>query len=324
MRRVEVVPYNHQWPEEFAAEAQRITGALSQPLLFLHHIGSTAVRGLAAKPIIDLLGVVSNLGAWEREDGVLKSLGYRALGEHGITGRRFYQKGGIQPTHHLHVYPVGHPEIASHLAFRDYLRAFPDEAAVYGALKQRLALQYPHDIQAYMKGKHGWIQEAGQRAEDWWGVVPVVVITGALGVGKTTTAEAVAAQLEAAGVAYWLMDVDRLTDFWPRSPGDSFGGGISQAGLAALWPVMRSGGTRVVILPRVIESADEGGRLAHAISGGLLLVVRLRARPDTLRRRILCRAGGQDASWELQRAQELTAGLAACVRSRSAMPSLRM
>lgn len=304
-RRVEVVHPNSGWPEDFRREAERLGENWPTLLLYLHHIGSTAVPGLQAKPIIDMLAVVPDVCAMDRHAPALEHLGYRELGEHGISGRRFYQKGGIQPTHHLHVYPPGHPEVARHLAFRDYLRAFLRERDAYGLLKERLAAKFPEDIDHYMDGKTGWIRAAVRRAEEWWATVPMVIITGPVGIGKTTVAEALATQLESCNVAYWVMDIDRLTDFAPRSPGDRFGFGMSTAGIASLWPVMRSAGVRVVIFPRVVESPWEVERLRNSIPGATALVVRLRASLETLESRIRGRSLGPQQAFDLQRTREL-------------------
>ncbi len=304
-RRVEVVHPNSGWPEDFRREAEQLWGIWPTLLLYLHHIGSTAVPGLQAKPIIDMLAIVRDVSELDGHAPVLEKLGYRALGEHGISGRRFYQKGGVQPTHHLHVYPPGHPEVARHLAFRDYLRALPGDRDAYGSLKKRLAATFPEDIEHYMDGKKDWVQAAMRRAEEWWAIVPMVLITGPVGVGKTTVAKALAVRLESCGTAYWAMDIDRLTDFAPRSPGDPFGFGMSTAGISSLWPVMRSAGVRVVIFPRVVESRLEIERLQASIPGATALVVRLRASLETLDGRIKGRSVGPRQAWDLQRTREL-------------------
>lgn len=304
-RRVEVVTSNAAWSEDFRREAERLAGDWPTLPVYLHHIGSTAVPGLKAKPIIDMLAVVPGISDLDDGPPFLESLGYTPRGEHGISGRRFYQKGGVQPTHHLHVYPIGHPEVARHLAFRDYLRAYAGERDAYGLIKEQLAATFPEDIESYMDGKNGWIKAASSRAERWWATVPMVIITGPVGVGKTTVAEALGNHLESSGTAYWLMDVDRLTDFAPRSPGDRFGSGLSAAGIASLWPVMRSAGVRVVILPRVVESRQEVERLRAAVPGAVSLMVRLRASLETLESRIRGRADGPQQVWDLQRTHEL-------------------
>src|SRR5690606_26743872 len=125
MRKVNVSPYDKQWPVLFENEAQEIKRILGEELLDIHHLRSTSVPGLAAKSIIDMLAVVRNIEAVEGFNAELRTIGYTGKGENGIAGRRYFQKGGDERTHHLHIYQSGSPEIERHLVFRDYLRAHP-------------------------------------------------------------------------------------------------------------------------------------------------------------------------------------------------------
>ena len=140
------------------------------PLLVeLHHIGSTAVEGLWAKPILDLMPVVTSLEAVDRLDPELEALGYQCMGEFGIPGRRYFRKGGDHRTHQLHVFQAGdRKNILRHLAVRDYLRACPAEREAYGALKRWLAGQYPEDIEGYCDGKDSFVRALERRALDWY------------------------------------------------------------------------------------------------------------------------------------------------------------
>ncbi len=94
--------------------------------------------------------------------------GYQAKGENGINGRRFFQKGGDNRTHHVHIYQLGRREIKRHLAFRDYLRAHAVDAKTYGDLKASLAKRYPNDIESYIKGKEQLVVEIEKRALKWF------------------------------------------------------------------------------------------------------------------------------------------------------------
>ncbi len=144
-----VVPHDPAWAGAFAAEAQAIGEALEGPLIALHHIGSTAIPGILAKPIIDMLAEVRDLADLDQATPALVALGYQAMGEFGIPGRRYYRKEDAAGTrtHHLHAFAQGSPHIVRHLAFRDYLRAHPARAADYDALKQRLAADPDHYVQ---------------------------------------------------------------------------------------------------------------------------------------------------------------------------------
>jgi len=167
--RIVVVAYDPAWPAEFEAEAQRIARALGSNVVALHHIGSTAIPGMFAKPILDILLEVDDLAALDRETGALQALGYEAMGEFGIPRRRYFRKSnaaGVR-THHLHAFQVGDAEIERHLAFRDYLIAHPAAAQAYGALKQELARRFVDDRQAYMDGKDAFVKEQEAKALQW-------------------------------------------------------------------------------------------------------------------------------------------------------------
>ena len=167
MRKVNVLPYNEQWPVLFANEAQEIKRILGEELLAIHHFGSTSVPSLAAKSIIDMLAVVKNIESVESSNAELRTIGYTGKGENGIPGRRYFQKGGDERTHHLHIYQVGSPEIERHLVFRDYLRAHPAVAREYGELKIRLGKQFPYDIDSYIDGKEELATKIQVQALEW-------------------------------------------------------------------------------------------------------------------------------------------------------------
>lgn len=167
MRKVEVRPYDPRWQALFAAEAELLRQVFQDNLIQIHHIGSTAVPGLKAKPIIDLLPVVRDIGRVDETNEQMRSLGYLPKGEFGLPGRRYFAKGGDERTHHVHVYEQDHPAIRRHLAFRDYLRAHPDCARLYGELKEQLAERFPYDAASYVAGKHELAWSLEQKALAW-------------------------------------------------------------------------------------------------------------------------------------------------------------
>ena len=123
MQHITVVPYDPAWPGLYEAEAQAIAGVLGQRLTAIHHIGSTAVPGLAAKPVIDIMPVVWAVTEADECRADFEALGYEYLGEFGIPGRRYLRKGGDERTHQVHIFARQDTEnILRHLAFRDYLR----------------------------------------------------------------------------------------------------------------------------------------------------------------------------------------------------------
>jgi GrpB-like predicted nucleotidyltransferase (UPF0157 family)/predicted enzyme related to lactoylglutathione lyase len=167
-RKVEVLPYNPAWPGLFHSEAQVLADVFGLELLALHHIGSTSVPGLAAKPIIDILAEVDQIEAIDALAPKLAALGYLAKGEAGIPGRRFFIKPSEEERlYHLHVFQTGSPDITRHLVLRDYLACHPERAQAYDALKRELAARFPEDIQAYIAGKDTLVKEIEQEALEW-------------------------------------------------------------------------------------------------------------------------------------------------------------
>lgn len=169
LRRVEVVPYDPTWPARFEEEAGLLRRVFGNQLVAIHHIGSTSIPEMAAKPIIDILPVVKEIRRMNAFDPTMLALGYESMGELGLPGRRYYRKGGAEHrSHHLHVYQVYNPEIDRHLAFRDYLIFDTASAQRYQQLKLELAQRFPTDIVGYMDGKDGLIKELEAAALRWW------------------------------------------------------------------------------------------------------------------------------------------------------------
>lgn len=168
-QRVEVVGYRPEWERLYQTESGILRDILQGQLISVHHIGSTAVPGLAAKPVIDILAVVKEIGAVDAYSAAFEAEGYECMGEFGIPGRRYFRKGGDWRTHQIHMFAQGsREEIRRHLAVRDYLRAHPAEAAAYGALKTRLAGQYPQDIEGYCDGKDAFVKRLERQALAWY------------------------------------------------------------------------------------------------------------------------------------------------------------
>lgn len=169
MSRVEVVPHDPRWRDAFEAEAGRVAAALGETVVAVHHIGSTAIPGIYAKPVIDLLVEVGDINDVDARGAAMESLGYEVMGEYGIPGRRFFRKDdpeGVR-THNLHVFEAGSAQVVRHLAFRDYMIAHPADAREYSELKRRLAQEHPRSIDGYMDGKDGFIKEMDRRAARW-------------------------------------------------------------------------------------------------------------------------------------------------------------
>ena len=166
---VQVVPYDPSWPSRYRREAALLREALGDCLVEIHHIGSTSVPGLWAKPIIDILPVVTAVEEADRRRAALDALGYEYLGEFGIPGRRYLRKGGDHRTHQVHLFGrESRDEIRRHLAVPAYLRCHPDAARDYAQLKRRLARRFPRVIDGYCDGKDAFVKALERAALDWW------------------------------------------------------------------------------------------------------------------------------------------------------------
>lgn len=168
MRTIEVVDYRPEWEKMFQEEEKKIRKILGKNCIAVYHIGSTSVKGLHAKPIIDIMPVVKDISLVDAHDPEFRALGCDCRGEFGIPGRRFYAKGGDRRTHHIHIFEKSsEADIKRHLAVRDYLRSHPDTAREYAELKKNLAARYPHDNDGYCNGKDAYMKELEQKALKW-------------------------------------------------------------------------------------------------------------------------------------------------------------
>jgi len=152
MRTVIVVPYDDKWPEMFEAESLLIKTLLGGVAKDIHHIGSTSVPGLSAKPIIDILLEVSDINELDRYNSAMAHAGYVIRGENGISGRRYFIKGGDQRSHQVHAFASGDIQVLRHLVFRDYLRENTHIAEMYAELKHsavRLSRNNAHRYSAH-------------------------------------------------------------------------------------------------------------------------------------------------------------------------------
>jgi GrpB-like predicted nucleotidyltransferase (UPF0157 family) len=165
---VRIVGYDPAWPALADAELRRIEAALGEVAVRLEHVGSTAVPGLAAKPILDLQLSVAAIEAQEPYVAPLERLGYLFVPKLGPPDHHFFAKPPERPrTHHLHVCEAGSKHELRHLAVRDFLRSHADEAARYAALKRDLVARHPQDRLAYIDGKDEYMTALEARALGW-------------------------------------------------------------------------------------------------------------------------------------------------------------
>ena len=165
-----IAPYDPAWPERFAAEAERIYRAFGQRALRTEHVGSTAVPGLAAKPVIDIQVSVPSLEPQDFYRGRLADLGYThfPLGEFDLVYPFFKRPAEWPSSHHVHLCVSGSEQERNHLAFRDYLRRQPVVALEYEAFKRRLAVAHDgltmESQERYSLAKTEFIQSVLTRA----------------------------------------------------------------------------------------------------------------------------------------------------------------
>jgi GrpB-like predicted nucleotidyltransferase (UPF0157 family) len=166
-KRVGVVSYNLNWKKMYEEESEKIRNVLGDIIIDIHHIGSTAIPGIKAKPVIDVLIEVKDIEGVAQHNHKMKELGYEAMGEYGIPKRRFFRKGGNNRTHHIHIFQVGNEEIERHINFKEYLIAHPDKAREYSKLKEELVNKYTYDVENYTNGKNDFIKEIDRKAKLW-------------------------------------------------------------------------------------------------------------------------------------------------------------
>lgn len=167
MDAIEIYPYDPTWPDLFLATARPLRAALGQGALRIDHIGSTSLPGVAAKPILDIQISVAGFEPFDRILQPMAALGYDWRSDNPeLTKRYFRESPGARRTH-IHVREAGSWSEQLNLLFRDYMRQHPDDCAAYVALKQRLAVQYRDDREAYTEAKDPFIWQILSKADKW-------------------------------------------------------------------------------------------------------------------------------------------------------------
>lgn len=165
-----VVPYDGRWPQVYENEARRLGELLHPALRRIHHVGSTAVPGLLAKPIIDILIEVRALSDVDDRTADVHAAGYEARGENGIVGRRYFVKSPcdrVPVGFHVHAFVVGSHHVGRHIGFRDYLRTHPERARDYASLKAALTGSDGALVEDYAALKSPFIRETLRLASCW-------------------------------------------------------------------------------------------------------------------------------------------------------------
>ena len=152
-----------------AGHAERLR-VLGSNLVTVHHIGSTSVPGLVAKPIIDLMPIVIDLTSLDVQRQRIEALGYMWQGELGISGRRYCTLADEADVRvvQLHFFKADSPHVERHIAFRDYLRAHPEAASAYAIEKRRAQDLHLNNSHAYANEKDTWIRDTETKALIWF------------------------------------------------------------------------------------------------------------------------------------------------------------
>jgi GrpB-like predicted nucleotidyltransferase (UPF0157 family) len=168
MRTLEIIEYQREWATEYEEEAWKLNEIFGEILTDIHHIGSTSIPGMAAKPVIDILVEVWEIGEVDAFNQQMERAGFVPRGEHGIPGRRYFvRKEGSDHTHHIHVFGAGSEQVKRHLAFRDYLREHPDEAERYRNFKLAIVEEGVKNVKLYQERIAPLIRELQEKAEAW-------------------------------------------------------------------------------------------------------------------------------------------------------------
>jgi GrpB-like predicted nucleotidyltransferase (UPF0157 family) len=160
---VYVVAYDPQWPRLYEEEHARIVAVLAGLIDGIEHVGSTAVPGLDAKPVIDIMVGVAGREDGERCVAPLEGLGYEYLGEYGIPGRLYFRRG-VPRSHQIHMVEKDGEFWERLLLFRDFLRTHSDAVEEYQQLKRELATRFRDDREAYTEAKTAFIRSVEAQA----------------------------------------------------------------------------------------------------------------------------------------------------------------
>jgi len=161
-----IVPYNPIWKDFFATEAKILSKQLGTSLVAIHHIGSTSITDMPAKPIIDILIEVTSLLRLDESSQAFAARDYEVRGEYEMPERRYFSKKPTEEVlgYHIHAYKVGDYQIRRHLGFRDYLQQKPHIAAQYVEIKRKLSNSDGVLVESYQNAKKPWVDRISLEA----------------------------------------------------------------------------------------------------------------------------------------------------------------
>lgn len=163
-----LVSHDPSWKESFSEESEKLSRALGQNVIAIHHIGSTSIPDILAKPVIDVLIEVAQIDQVDVHASQMSDLGYESMGEYGIVGRRYFRRSAFDkcPAFHVHVFKASSEPVTRHLAFREYLRANPSKAREYSDLKAALSTSRLSSRAEYQEAKAPFIETCIEEATE--------------------------------------------------------------------------------------------------------------------------------------------------------------
>lgn len=168
---VELEEYNDNWVNEYLEEEKLLKELLGDRIVSIHHVGSTAIKGLKAKPIIDMLMVVNSFDIILELEEILKDYGYTNRGAQGVMDRYLFVKGPEDArTHYVHIVLPKSNTYYNQILFRDYLNKYPEYVVKYCELKQELARKYANDRKMYTASKSEFINSVIELAKEEYGI----------------------------------------------------------------------------------------------------------------------------------------------------------
>jgi GrpB-like predicted nucleotidyltransferase (UPF0157 family) len=171
-REIILVPYSKKWPKLYEAEKILLTGILGDLILDVQHFGSTSIKGMPAKPIIDIMIIVNNIEMVDSFNEKMEANGYTVKGENGIPGRRYFQKFNPDRsgnhTHHVHIFQKKNQEIRDELIFRDYLRIDREAFKEYENVKKEASKKFRDSPLDYTNAKTSCVMRIMDRAKAYF------------------------------------------------------------------------------------------------------------------------------------------------------------
>lgn len=170
-RDMAVVPYDDTWPKMYEEEKRILQSVFGNLILDIQHFGSTSIKGMTAKPIIDVMVTVDDIEKVDEYSNEMVQRGYVPRGEQMISGRRYFvrfKEDGENHVAHIHIYGKGNPHIADELLFRDFLRVDEESFLKYENMKKEVSEKYRYLPGEYQDAKFACVMEIMEKARQYY------------------------------------------------------------------------------------------------------------------------------------------------------------